>query len=150
MTGYAFTNLIRKAAIAEAWLERTVAAYPEPARRFLLEEKDRFRNPVGHTLREGLAALLDEALGEMDRARITAVLDDVMHVRAVQDFTPTEAVAFLPALKPILREHKLGTLDTRIDELALIASDLYQQCRRQIEEIRARWHPLQPVAPQLR
>lgn len=135
-----------KTAIAEAWIERTVRSYPEPARRFLLAEKDRFRNPVGHTLREGLAALLDELLGGMDRARVAAALDDIMRVRAVQDLTAEEAVAFLPALKPILREHSIEALDSRIDELVPIASDLYWQCRRQIEGIRIRWGRLQPAA----
>ncbi len=48
----------RRDAIVAEWLERTLLTYPGQTSRFLLHEKDRFRNPVGHTLRQGLPACL--------------------------------------------------------------------------------------------
>jgi hypothetical protein len=98
----------QKRALLEKWLERTLATYPSQTLRFLQGEKDRFRNPVGHTLREGLATLLDELTGEMDPARIGPALESIVRLRAVQDFTPSQAVGFVYLLREILQEESAG------------------------------------------
>lgn len=135
----------RREAIYAEWLRRTLAEYPAPASRFLAEEKDRFRNPVGYTLREGLRALLEQLLGDMDPQRLREALEGIVRMRAVQDFTPAAALAFLPALKAVLREpalgprpeaEVLGELDQRIDRALLAAVDLYVRCREQVAEIK--------------
>lgn len=64
----------QKDAFLEKWLEQTLATYPSQTLHFLQSQKDRFRNPVGHTLRDGLATLLDEIAGEMDPVRLGAAL----------------------------------------------------------------------------
>lgn len=131
----------RRDAILREWLERTLRSYPEQTSVFLRGEKDPFRNPVGHTLREGLAVLLDEFLGEMDEARISPALDSIVRIRAVQDFTPSQAVGFLFPLREILREKlpdaDLAMRESRLDRLILRAFDLYAECREKIFEIKA-------------
>jgi hypothetical protein len=150
----------QKQALLEKWLERTLATYPRQTLHFLHDEKDRFRNPVGHTLREGLATLLEEVTGEMDAARIRPALESIVRLRAVQDFTPSQAVGFIYLLREILDEELAGersggftppwrgepaptsggtwAVQRRIDELALLAFDLFMQCREEIFEIKAR------------
>ena len=131
----------RRGAIVAEWFERTIESYPDQSSRFLRGEKDPFRNPVGHTLREGLAVLFDELLAGMDSSRITAALDSIVRIRAVQDSTPSQAVGFLFLLKRILREEEPemepAEIDTRIDGMILLAFDLYMKCREKIYEIRA-------------
>jgi len=130
-----------RSAVIQEWFERTLRGYPEQTSGFLRGEKDPFRNPVGHTLREGLAALFDEILGEMDEPRITAALDAIVRIRAVQDYTASQAVAFLFLLKEVLHEKSpaadLAMLENRIDRMALLAFDLYMKCREKIYEIKA-------------
>ena len=132
----------QKRALLEKWLERTLATYPSQTLRFLHGEKDRFRNPVGHTLREGLATLLDEITGEMDPAKIGPALESIVRLRAVQDFTPSQAVGFVYLLREILPEELAGgeppDVQKRIDETALLAFDLFMKCREEIYEIKAR------------
>jgi hypothetical protein len=132
----------QKRALLEKWLERTLATYPNPTVRFLHGEKDRFRNPVGRTLREGLAMLLDGLTGEMDPAKIGPALESIVRLRAVQDFTPSQAVGFIYLLREILYEELEGgglpAVQKRIDELALLAFDLFMKCREEIFEIKAR------------
>ena len=172
--------LERKQVLLEKWLERTLATYPSQTLRFLKGEKDRFRNPVGHTLREGLATLLDELTGEMDPAKIGPALESIVRLRAVQDFTPSQAVGFVYLLREIIDGEWAGDRDAaivavggrsggftppwrdkpaatppwrgepaatsggssamhrRIDELALLAFDLFMKCREEIYEIKAR------------
>ncbi len=132
----------QKQALLAKWLERTLATYPGQTRRFLQSEKDRFRNPVGHTLREGLATLLDELTGEMDPAKIRPALESIVRLRAVQDFTPSQAVGFVYLLREILPEELAGgeppDVQKKIDETALLAFDLFMKYREEIYEIKAR------------
>ncbi len=84
--------------------------------------------------------LFDELTGGFDLAKVTPVLDEIVHIRAVQDFRASEAVGFIFLLKPVVRKLFAGpaleALDRRIDELALAAFDLYMRCREKAAEIR--------------
>ena len=138
-------DLVRKrAAILDEWLEQTLATYPSQTAGFFRNEKDRFRNPVGSTLKEGLATLLDEITGEMDVEKIRPAMESIVRMRAVQDFTAAQATSFVFALREILNESWEGgcpaAWQTRIDEVALLAFDLYTKCREEIYQIKARTH----------
>jgi hypothetical protein len=130
-----------KEAIAEQWLGRVLRTYPGQTAAFLAAEQDPFRNPVGHTFRAALGILLDELLLGMDAGRVRAALDSIVQIRAVQDSTPAQALEFLFQLKPILRLRSPGPdldlLYSRIDEMALIAFDLYMQYRERIYTVKA-------------
>jgi hypothetical protein len=132
----------KRSAILVKWLDQTLASYPSQTSQFLRSEKDRFRNPVGNTLREGLATLLDEITGQMDAGKIKAALESVVRLRAVQDFTAAQAVGFVFALREILYDNLEGggppAWHKRIDEMALLGFDLYVRCREEIYEIKAR------------
>jgi hypothetical protein len=139
----------KKHAIIREWLARTLQTYPAHTGRFLVREKDPFRNPVGHTLQEAFPALFDQLIGGMDATTITPFLDGIVRIRAVQDFTAGQAVAFLFLLKKVVREalqdeirrrpdgDGLAAVDGGIDEMALLAFDLFMKCREKIYEIKA-------------
>ncbi len=127
-------------ATLDRWFARVVETYPGETSRFLSGETDRFRNPAGHLLRENLAVLLRELLGEMDPACTKPALEAVVRLRAVQDLTATQAVGFIFALRPIVGE-VMPELDKelvsrRIDQLALMAFEQYVSCRERIAAIR--------------
>jgi hypothetical protein len=139
----------KRDAIVNEWLARTLDTYPERTSRFLAQEKDPFRNPVGHALKEAFPGLLDELFGAMDAGRLTTLLDGIVRIRAAQDFTAGQAVAFIFLLKKVIRgavkgetqqspaRDGLAALEDRIDEIALLAFDLFMKCREQMYEIRA-------------
>jgi hypothetical protein len=132
--------------IVGKWLTQTLDNFPDLTSRFFRHEKDRFRNPVGHALKEGLPLLVDQAIGDMDDSRIAPALDSIVKIRAVQEFTAAQAVAFLFQLKQVFRDvvpeqilHDPGGLnpiDLRIDRMALLAFDLYVQCREKMQELK--------------
>ena len=130
----------REEAILEKWFARTVEAYPGETVRFLVTETDQFRNPVGRSLRENLAVLLRELLGEMDPSCTRPALEAVVRVRAVQDLTASQAVGFIFLVRPILRELKpeldAALLNRKIDQLALMSFEEYVRCREQLSDIR--------------
>jgi hypothetical protein len=126
--------------LLDRWLARALECYSEETVRFLGAEKDSFRNPVGHTLRENLAILLDQLLGRMEADAAQASLANILRIRAVQELTPSQAVQFIFQLRPLLRElspqAKSELLDARIDQLALWAFEEYTRCRERIADIR--------------
>lgn len=122
-------------AAAARWLELALASYPNQTSRFLRLEKDPFRNPVGQAFRKGLPALLDSVLDAGDEPRAAEALERIVKIRAVQEFTPSQAVGFVFLLRDVLAGRGL---DARIDALALKAFDAYMQCRDRLWEIRAR------------
>ena len=128
----------RKQALVAEWLARTLRSYPDHTARFLMEDADPFRNPVGEAFKRGLPALFDELVGAMSPARIRALLDLLVRIRAVQDYTPSQAVGFVFLLKEVLREQGPvpEELERRIDRLALAAFDLFAECREKIAGIR--------------
>ncbi|MGB9106232.1 MAG: RsbRD N-terminal domain-containing protein, partial [Terriglobales bacterium] len=70
-------------AILEQWFTQTAESYPRLTAQFLASERDRFRNPVGYSLRESLAVLLREISGSMDAEAIAPALDGIVRIRAV-------------------------------------------------------------------
>lgn len=135
-------------AILERWRLLIRETYPPETAKFLGSKKDQFANPVGHFIRHGTEAVLDQLLGSMDREAVRECMDPLVRIRAVQDFDPSEAVDFVFSLKKAVRKEMGGEiekkglsgelleLDSRIDTLARIAFDMYAKCREQIYEIR--------------
>jgi hypothetical protein len=127
-------------AVIRRWLASTLGSYPSLSLRFLSGERDRFRNPVGHAVREALPVLLEELLGGMNEERISPMLDQIVRMRAVQDFTASQAVGFVFSLKDAVRQEDPAgltpQLERRIDQMALLAFDLFVACRDRMNEIK--------------
>ena len=136
----------QKEAIVGKWLTRVIDTYPPETARFLRSQKDPFANPVGQATRQSLNTLVELLNAESDEAAARAALDPVIRVRAIQAFSPAQAVGFVFELKSILREclspasqnsEEWVSLDGRIDQLALVAFDIYMLCREKIYELKA-------------
>lgn len=142
--------LQRRTAILSRWFDAILDTYPPDAHRFLRKQKDRFANPVGTTLFKEMENLLQEILQGFDRERLSAILDRIIRIRTVQDFSPSAALGFLFALKEIIRSEidpksagqvstgELPDLENRIDAMALLAFDIYMQCKERVFEIRVK------------
>ena len=138
----------KRSKIIKKWRNAIIETYPNETQRFIRKEKNQFSNPVGLILKEEIEILYDEVTGAGDRKRISSCLDNIIRIRAVQDFKPSQAIAFVLQLKRLIREEvkekapenghssELDTLEDRIDDTALQAFDIYSQCRQKIYEIR--------------
>lgn len=138
----------RKASLTERWLQRLFESYPAETTVFLKKENNRFDNPVGHQLSQGLGRIVETLIQELDRDQVLAALDEVIRVRALQNVFPSQALAFIFLLKNVLREElapelkkgqfsqELQELDSRIDGVALLGFDVYTQRREKLYEIR--------------
>jgi hypothetical protein len=140
----------RKTIIVKKWFHAVAETYPDDTSQFLKKQKAQFTNPVGYTIAEGIEHLFDALLQGMLPDKVSAFLDSIIRIRAIQDFTPSEAVAFIFHLKKVIRQElggevlkqpgmsdELSTFDTAIDDLALYAFDLYMRCREKIYDLKA-------------
>ncbi len=141
----------KRSQIVKRWLELIFDTYPPDSSKFLMTQGNRFANPVGSTISNAVEKLYDGVVQGVDSQseEICLLLDDIVRIRAVQEFSPAHAVGFIFLLKRAVREaldreiqhnepaRELLTFESRIDNLALLAFDIYMQCRERIYEIRA-------------
>jgi hypothetical protein len=138
----------RKDAVIQRWLDDVLATYPEDGSRAFERERDPFANPVGHNLRKGTRGIFEALLNGMDKETIGNHLIDIIKIRAVQQFSASQAVAFVFSLKGAIRREladaasepaiaaELLELEEQIDRIALAAFDIFLQCREQLLELR--------------
>jgi len=140
------------AEIVKAWTIRFAENYPTNGSKFIMKEKNPFNNPIGAMSQEAFTevfALLSQKT-EPDMAALRDKLDPVVRLRAVQTFIPSEGMAFIFPLKPVVREvlkkeikegkvtqKELDDFYNRVDHLSLAAFDIYMACREQIYRLRA-------------
>ena len=91
----------KKSTILKKWLDQILDTYPDDAKRFLKEQKDPFANPVGNTISREIQHLYDEFLKGIDPEKMSPILDRIIRIRAIQDFSPSQAVSFIFILKGI-------------------------------------------------
>jgi hypothetical protein len=139
-----------KEQIVTNWFGALAGTYPLNTARFLKSIPDKFANPVGSIARQSLQDLFAGLLAASDDKALTAALDPLIRVRAVQTmFTPSQATAFVLELKPIVRQcitettrsgemaADLEVFETRVDRLLLLAFDVFVSCRETIYQIKA-------------
>ena len=110
---------------------------------------DQFTNPEAYIIARETEALYRELLQDrMDSDNVCASLDNILKIKAVQDLTPSQAVAFVFLLKEAITEELKSEIEKRqllgqwlefelrIDKLASLAFDIYMQCREKICQLR--------------
>lgn len=135
--------------ILDIWIERTLDSYESPD--FFKKSKDMFANPVGGNIKTGLSELFDLLVAASDPGAYHKALDQVMRIRAVQEFTPAQAVAPVLELKWVVRQvlsglkqeerpqpTELDNFDCDVDRAALAAFNIYVECRERLYQTRIR------------
>ncbi len=139
--------------ILDQWFDQVVKTYPPDTAGFLKNQKDPFANPVRKNTLDGMNTVVTELLGDGDHDVIRRHLDPAIRIRAVQQFTPAEAVGIIFLLKPVIRNilktkypqlladpkfiPALWALESEIDGIGLIAVDIYVGCREKIYDLKA-------------
>ena len=136
-----------KDSIVQEWVDQTINTYGPEMVRFLKKEKNQFSNPVRNTIITSLKKIFD-SIFTGDSIDYYNGLEEIIKIRAVQDFSPSDALSFIFDLKKIIRrelskiEQKSETIDEfyiidqRFDALYRQAFDIYNKCRRKIQDIK--------------
>ena len=139
----------KSSAILDRWLQLTLETYPADTQRFLKKQKDPFANPIRDTISREINNIYKALIQGVDRERVSPCLDRIIRIRAVQDFSPSQAISFVLLLKKVIREvlvkeiregrlfDELLIIESRIDDLSLLAFDIYMKRREKLYEIKA-------------
>jgi len=148
----ALKNLLlqNQSAILKRWFDLILETYPANTAALMRKEKNRFANPVGVTISREIEALFKGLLENKGSEELAASLIAILKIRSVQDFRPSQAVGFIFPLKKAIAETLKSEIQeetirdqwlrfqSKIDELALLAFDIYLDCREKICEIRVK------------
>lgn len=142
--------LQKKSSILERWSNLILESYPPETSSFFKREKDRFDNPVAYEFRQGIKGIYEELLHGLDFKNVFPFLDKIIKIRAIQDLSPSKAIAFIFLLKKVIREklerdiqenelsEDLLEFESRIDGLALLSFDVFMNRREKLYELRVK------------
>ncbi len=143
--------------IVARWIDYALSSYSSST--FFKKEEDSFANPVGANCRQAFTSLFPLLVKGGEGSSYQVFLEQFISIRAVQEFTPAQALAPLNAVKHIVREvftadkeyqhlvDQLYDFDFAVDLCLLAAFDIYMQYRERLysvrlEEIRSGSHIL--------
>jgi len=142
--------LEKRTAVLKRWFNLIAGSHSAGAPHYI-KDKDQFANPEGHTISREIDAIYHELLQDkMVSDKVCASLDNILRIRAVQDFAPGDAVGFMFLLKEAITEELADEiekkqlfkqwleLELRIDKTASLAFDIYTQCREKICQLRVK------------
>lgn len=149
----------RKEDLTAKWYDLVLSSYPKETQAVWKSNDDRFTNPVGVTIKKVTSELFDLILEWKSADNIANTLEELIKIRTVQDFAPSKALSFVFLFKKLLRDEFMEELKTenrldellafeaRIDNLGLIAFDIYTKNRdliaqMRIEEVKRSHHML--------
>lgn len=134
----------KKSAIIDKWKKLIIETYPEETAKIMKSQKNRFANPVGYSIGHAAEAIFNELIGENRVEEQVKNLDEIIRIRAVQQFSPASANVFIFLLKDAVRMVLAKDLDSsdlfgeylmfesKIDKLALKSFEIYMDCRESI------------------
>jgi len=131
--------------LVEKWVDAVLYSYPADSVKFFKNTKDSFANPVGNTIKRSIGLLFAQVIREkMDMETVAEAMDPIIRLRAVQEFTPGDAISFILTIKQLIRkeiggyqqdkkiEAYLMIIEENVDKLILIAFNIYTKCREKI------------------
>ena len=138
----------KKSSIINNWIQSIIETYPSKTSGFLKSQKDRFSNPVGYTISNSAEKIFEEIIAQNDIEKVKTSLSDLIKIRAVQNFSPSQATGFIFSLKNVIRKElneevieekvlsELIDFESYIDNVGLTAFDVYMDAREMLFKIR--------------
>lgn len=133
-------NIIDKA------FDLIISTYPEESRIFLKDKSNRFSNPIGYQTHQTIQQIIDNIIRDEEPESFLLSLENIIQIRAVQDFTPSQAIGFIFLIKKVIytelykeaNSDELMDLMSRIDSLALVGFDIFMKYRERLYDIKAK------------
>jgi hypothetical protein len=133
--------------VAKRWCDMIMETYPDQTATIMKRRGDVFANPVGQTINTATAEIVDALLSGAAIADLHAPLERIIRIRSIQDFSPSQAIAFTLWLKDIIRAElgpraekrtlqELRELEGKLEDMVLLGFDIYVGCRERYFEVR--------------
>ena len=127
------------------WLDAIVGTYSDEAAGFIKGKQDRIQNPMGYAIKEMVESVLGCLASGCDDRELESAMYPVIQMRAVQGFSPSEAVSFILLLRDsvsgLARKNEafpeiMLEFDEAVIGLMSRAFDIYSGCREKLSEIK--------------
>lgn len=132
--------------------QQILSAWQQAAIRFdddqsiVRKQQGRFSDPINYVITENTGEILEQLMKQDNGLELVKPLETIIKLKATQQCRPSEALEFVFVLKKIIREAmkeegsyweaELREMDQRIDEMGMLAFDIYSECRAKICELR--------------
>ena len=138
----------KETVIVAGWVDLVMATYPPETVKIFKGGQDRFANPLGHTLKQGIVDLFKTLVAaQVEQSAIDAALEGILLVRALEKVAPSEALSFVFGLKKAVKDamgkeqiddlaEAWPVFASKVDELALNGFDIYTACRERLYNTR--------------
>ena len=147
-------------------LQEVLATYPDQAKPLIAIGPDKFGNPLGATLSEGVEEIFDMITGDKSLEDIQLPLERLFKLKAIQEGETNRSLDFLFSLKSIIRkgcnvDHGKSTevpelfeLEDRIDQIVKKGLQVFISSREkilelQVAELRHRTYSLRKLSGEL-
>lgn len=150
MTNMEILNYLREnsSEIIAKWQQAIIDTYPQGAGKFLSVNKNQFGNPIGYCLQNDLPKIYKELCGGMNPDILSSSIEAIIKIRAIQDFSVTEAIGFINLLKTIILDEASSffadkeflesylKFDKKIEMANGIAFEKYLEMKMKLSEIK--------------
>lgn len=137
-----------KETIIDEWFKFIINSYPNESGKFLIKKTEKITNPIGYMIAKGIEDVFDGLFIEKSELKVEAGLDELIKLRAVQEFSASQAIGFIFQLKSIVRmickktksdvkDSVLLEVDSIVDDLILKAFDMFMSTRERLYEIKS-------------
>ena len=142
--------LEKRTAILTAWRDAALVIPEGAGPGFLERQKAFLAETIGYDLAQGIGGLFDALLQGVIPDEVSRFLDGMIRLRATSDFTASQTLAFILAVKkaarrevgnemlaePAVRE-EFSAWEAAVDDLVLFAFDIYVRHREVVLDLKA-------------
>lgn len=137
-----------KLEIFRLWYQTMLDSFPRKSRGLITINQDRFTNPMGYTLYEGMRQILETVVNLSPIEELDEALGKIIKVKAIQEKQPNDGLDFLFALKKIIRarcdalsgqfteNEALFEMEDQIDSIILKAHVIFVESREKISQLK--------------
>ena len=131
--------------ILEKWLSSRLSLFSNQKQSLIKTQMDPFQNPIRHEILGGLKMILENF--EAESEKFNEAIEKICRVMAIQEFSPSKAIALFYELKVIIldreekTEHTLNSkefieFNSNIEKMTLKAFDCYCSHREKIYQLK--------------
>ncbi len=133
--------------ILSKWRDLLFGAYHPESLPFFKKQKDRFANPIGFCIKQGLADLYSMLSEDSEKETLSSTVIQFLKLRAVQVDSPADAVSFIFGLKQIVFDqctkeefsptlHEWREFEIRLDNIAITIFNQFMESRERLFQVK--------------